>query len=206
VGYPTDHHDVSEPCLLRKRLFEHYLNQINASKGRFMTDTNSTAAPFHPNHRTRVFALIAFMVLCLIISAAGGAVTSTSVGTWYPTLEKPFFNPPNWLFGPAWSLIYFLIAFSGWRAWLKRGIDGAKVPFAIYGAQLTLNLLWSFLFFGAQSPMLGLIDIIALLILIIINCRMFWRIDQLAGMLLVPYALWVGFATLLNGSIYFLNP
>ena len=168
--------------------------------------TNQTGTIFKPNHRTRVFALIAFMVLCLIISAAGGAVTATSVHDWYPTLEKPFFNPPNWLFGPAWSLIYFLIAFSGWRVWLKRGIYGAKGPLAIYAAQLTLNLLWSFLFFGAQSPFLGLVDIIPLLILIIVNCAMFWRIDRLAGMLLVPYALWVGFATLLNGSIYFLNP
>ncbi|MFC4235052.1 TspO/MBR family protein [Thalassospira xianhensis] len=167
---------------------------------------NSTETAFRPNHRTRVFALIAFMVLCLIISAAGGAVTATSVNDWYPALQKPFFNPPNWLFGPAWSLIYFLIAFSGWRVWLKRGIDGAKGAFAVYAVQLTLNLLWSFLFFGAQSPLLGLIDIVPLLILIIINCAMFWRIDQLAGMLLVPYALWVGFATMLNGAIYFLNP
>jgi tryptophan-rich sensory protein len=93
---------------------------------------NRTETVFRPNHRTRVFALIAFMVLCLIISAAGGAVTATSVNDWYPTLQKPFFNPPNWLFGPAWSLIYFLIAFSGWRVWLKRGIDGAKGPFAVY--------------------------------------------------------------------------
>ncbi|RCK43722.1 TspO [Thalassospira profundimaris] len=149
--------------------------------------------------------MIAFMVLCLIISAFGGAVTATSVNDWYATLQKPAFNPPNWLFGPVWTVIYFLIALSGWRVWLKRGIANAKVPFTLYATQLTLNLAWSFLFFGAQAPFLGLIDIVILLVLIIINCAMFMKIDRLAGMLLVPYALWVGFATLLNGAIWHLN-
>lgn len=161
---------------------------------------------FAPNHRTKLFALIAFMVLCLIISAAGGAVTATSVTGWYSTLEKPAFNPPNWLFGPVWTVIYFMIALSGWRAWLKGGIANAKPAFTVYAAQLLLNLLWSFLFFGAQSPFLGLLDIVPLLVVVVINCVMFWKIDRLAGMLLVPYAIWIGFAMLLNGSIYVLNP
>ena len=87
----------------------------------------------------------------------------------------------------------------------KGGIANAKIAFGIYGAQLLLNLAWSFLFFGAQSPFLGLIDIIPLFILIIINAVIFWKIDRLAGILMVPYALWVSFAMLLNGSIYFLN-
>ena len=167
--------------------------------------TQSDPSGFAPNQRSKIFALIAFMVLCLIISAAGGAVTATSVQGWYTTLEKPFFNPPNWLFAPVWTIIYFMIAFSGWRVWLKGGIANAKIAFGIYGAQLLLNLAWSFLFFGAQSPFLGLIDIIPLFILIIINAVIFWKIDRLAGILMVPYALWVSFAMLLNGSIYFLN-
>jgi tryptophan-rich sensory protein len=157
------------------------------------------------NHRTRVFALIAFMVLCLIISAAGGAVTATSVGNWYADLQKPFFNPPNWLFGPVWTVIYFLIAISGWRVWLKRGFGPAKGAFAVYGAQLILNLMWSFAFFGAQSPLLGLINIFVLLALIIANILIFIRIDRLAGLLLLPYVAWVGFATLLNAAIWNLN-
>ncbi|WP_288351013.1 TspO/MBR family protein [uncultured Thalassospira sp.] len=166
-----------------------------------------TRTPNHrtPNHRTRVFALIAFMVLCLIISAAGGAVTATSVNDWYAGLQKPAFNPPNWLFGPMWTIIYFLIAFSGWRVWLKAGIANAKGPFIVYGLQLTLNLAWSFLFFGARSPFWGLVDIVILLALIIANCAMFLKIDRLAGILLIPYVLWVGFATLLNGAIWHLN-
>ena len=169
------------------------------------TSNSPESTPFNPNHRTRVFALIAFMVLCLIISAFGGAVTATSVSTWYPELVKPFFTPPDWLFAPAWSIIYFLIAFSGWRVWLKRGLNGAKGPFAVYGAQLALNLLWSFLFFGAQSPLLGLIDILMLLALIVVNCWLFMKIDRIAGILLLPYGLWVFYATLLNGAIWHLN-
>ncbi|MCC9626042.1 tryptophan-rich sensory protein [Thalassospira sp. MA62] len=165
----------------------------------------SHLSPSTPKHRTRVFALIAFMVLCLIISAAGGAVTATSVNDWYANLQKPSFGPPNWLFGPVWTVIYFMIAFSGWRVWLKRGFANAKGPFAIYGAQLTLNLAWSFLFFGAQSPFLAFIDIAILLALIIVNCVIFMKIDRVAGVLLIPYALWVGFATILNAAIWQLN-
>lgn len=177
-----------------------------------------------PTHRSRLFALIAFLVLCLIIMAAGGAVTATSVQSWYPGLQKPFFTPPNWLFGPAWSVIYFLIAIAGWRAWTRRHVrhrhlassptkgelarqtsNTGKLAFGVYGAQLLLNLAWSFLFFGAQSPMAGLIDIVPLLVLIIFNIILFYRIDRLAGLLLLPYALWVSYATALNASIWWLN-
>ncbi|WP_085585535.1 TspO/MBR family protein [Thalassospira mesophila] len=171
-------------------------------------ETPRTTAGFAPNHRTKFFALIAFLVLCLIISSAGGAATATSVSDWYPTLIKPFFNPPNWLFGPAWSLIYALIAISGWRVWCKVGLQantGGRAVFTLYGAQLVLNLLWSFLFFGAQSPLAGLIDIVPLLMLIIANIVLFWPIDRLAGWLMVPYAVWVGYATMLNSAIWWLN-
>ena len=154
-----------------------------------MTETTEQTVTPRTNHRTRVFALIAFMVLCLIIAA----------------LNKPFFNPPDWLFAPVWTVIYFMIAFSGWRVWLKTGIANAKGPFGLYAAQLALNLAWSFMFFGAQSPILGLIDVVNLLAVIIANMIAFWKIDRLAGMLLVPYALWVAFATLLNAAIWHLN-
>lgn len=170
-----------------------------------MTETTQQTNTPRTNHRTRVFALIAFMVLCLIISAFGGAVTATSVNDWYAALNKPFFNPPDWLFAPVWTVIYFMIAFSGWRVWLKTGIANAKGPFGLYAAQLALNLAWSFMFFGAQSPILGLIDVVILLAVIIANMIAFWKIDRLAGILLVPYALWVAFATLLNAAIWHLN-
>lgn len=170
-----------------------------------MTETTQQTITPRTNHRTRVFALIAFMVLCLIISAFGGAVTATSVNDWYAALNKSFFNPPDWLFAPVWTVIYFMIAFSGWRVWLKTGIANAKGPFGLYAAQLALNLAWSFMFFGAQSPILGLIDVVILLAVIIANMIAFWKIDRLAGILLVPYALWVAFATLLNAAIWHLN-
>lgn len=170
-----------------------------------MTETTQQTNTPRTNHRTRVFALIAFMVLCLIISAFGGAVTATSVNDWYAALNKPFFNPPDWLFAPVWTVIYFMIAFSGWRVWLKTGIANAKGPFGLYAAQLALNLAWSFMFFGAQSPILGLIDVVILVAVIIANMIAFWKIDRLAGILLVPYAVWVAFATLLNAAIWHLN-
>ncbi|MFH1805293.1 MAG: TspO/MBR family protein [Pseudomonadota bacterium] len=173
-----------------------------------MPDTPAPTPAQTLTHRTRFFALIAFMVLCLIISAAGGAVTATSVGDWYQTLTKPVFSPPDWLFAPVWTVIYFMIALSGWRAWLVGGFrqrTGGRDAFAIYGAQLFLNLAWSFLFFGAQSPIAGLVGIVPLFCLIIVNIMLFARIDRWAAYLLVPYALWVGFATALNGAIWWLN-
>ena len=147
----------------------------------------------------------AFIALCFFISAIGGAVTVRSVGTWYQTLNKPPFNPPDWVFAPVWTLLYAMIAVAGWRVWRARGLAGGRVALAVYGLQLALNLAWSLLFFGGRMIGAALAEIFLLLAAIGINAVMFWRIDRAAGWLLAPYAAWVAFAAVLNLALWRLN-
>jgi tryptophan-rich sensory protein len=144
-------------------------------------------------------------ILCLAVSGGGGAITATSVDTWYQALEKPPFNPPDWLFAPVWTALYILMGIAAWRIWRLRSFEGTRMAFAVFGAQLCLNLAWSFLFFGLQRIDLALLEIIILLIAIITNTIVFWRIERLAGLLFVPYAVWVTYATILNASLWLLN-
>jgi benzodiazapine receptor len=160
------------------------------------------------NGRSRaadLLALGAFAVLCLAISAIGGWITAGSVGTWYRTLHKPVFNPPDWVFAPVWTLLYLLIALAGWRVWRSAGAAGARAGMTAYAAQLALNLAWSFLFFGGRMIGIALAEIVLLLVVIGVNAALFWRIDRLAGWLLAPYAAWVGFACVLNFALWRLN-
>ena len=152
-----------------------------------------------------VAGLIVFLVICLGISALGGLITATSVGSWYQALERPPFNPPDWVFAPVWSILYIMMAVAAWRVWRTAGFESRGKALAVFAVQLGLNLLWSFLFFGLQRIDLALIEILILLAVIIVNTVLFWRIDRLAGMLFVPYVLWVGFATMLNASLWWLN-
>ena len=159
-----------------------------------------------PARRTRdILGLAAFVVLCLAISALGGWATATSVTTWYPTLTKPAFNPPNWVFAPVWTALYLMIAVAGWRVWKARGFAGARAEMSVYALQLALNLVWSFVFFGAQAIGAALVEILVLLAAIVANVWLFWRVDRVAGLLLVPYAAWVSFAAVLNDALWRLN-
>ena len=119
--------------------------------------------------------------------------------TWYNTLSKPIFTPPAWVFGPAWTILYLLMGIAFYLIWQKGKIS------KLFLAQLTANFLWSFLFFGLHSPTLALIDIAILLALILLTMREFYSLSKPAFYLLIPYLLWVSFATLLNGAIVFLN-
>ena len=150
-------------------------------------------------------SLVAFIILCLAVSSAGGAITATSVDTWYQTLEKPSFNPPDWVFAPVWTALYILMGLAAWRIWRFRSIANTVKALSIFGVQLGLNLSWSILFFGLQRIDLALIEIFILLAIIVLNAILFWRIDRLAGLIFVPYVLWVTFATILNASIWLLN-
>jgi len=150
-------------------------------------------------------SLCGFLLLCLSVSAIGGAVTHTSVNNWYQALEKPSFTPPDWIFSPVWITLYLLMGLSAWLVWRRTDRKSRRSPFAVFGAQLALNLAWSFIFFGARSIGWALIEIGFLWIAIAFNIFLFWRIDRLAGWLLVPYILWVTFAAVLNNSIYTLN-
>lgn len=163
----------------------------------------TTAPP--PGRGRDLAALVAFLAICFAVAGLGGAVTATSVDDWYPTLAKPGFNPPAWVFPPIWTALFAAMAVAGWRVWRRAGLAGARAAFAAFAAQLALNLGWSALFFGLRSPGAALVEIVPLLAAIVVTGTLFWRIDQLAGLLFVPYALWVGFATLLTAAIWWLN-
>ena len=157
------------------------------------------------NQRGRdAVVLLGFVALCLAVAAAGGAVTASSVGTWYAGLAKPSFNPPNWVFGPVWTALYLMMAFAGWRVWRRRGGD-ARLALGAWALQLALNLCWSLLFFGARLIGAALVEIAVLFAAIVATALLFWRIDRVAGALLVPYAAWVAFAALLNAALWRLN-
>ena len=146
-----------------------------------------------------------FLALCLAVSAIGGAVTATSVGSWYKTLAKPAFNPPDWIFAPVWTALFFMMAMAGWRVWRRDGLRKARPALALFGLQLALNLAWSILFFGMRSIGAALVEIVVLLLAILATTVLFWQRDRMAGMLFIPYAAWVAFAAVLNAALWHLN-
>lgn len=150
-------------------------------------------------------SLIGFIVLCLAVGAAGGAITSTSVDTWYAALEKPSFNPPNRVFGPVWTALYVLMAIAAWRVWRKRDAPPARPALGLWALQLALNLCWSIVFFGARMVGGALAEIVVLFIAIVATTALFWRVERVAGALMLPYAAWVAFAMVLNAAIWKLN-
>lgn len=154
--------------------------------------------------RQSALALLAFLAASFAVSALGGLATAGSITTWYPTLAKPSFNPPNWLFGPVWTTLYIMIAVAGWRVWRRVGFTD-KRAFAAFGAQLALNLLWPVLFFGLQALAFALAGLVLLWISIAVTLLMFWRHDRVAALLLAPYLAWVTFAGALNAAIWSLN-
>jgi tryptophan-rich sensory protein len=147
-----------------------------------------------------------FVLGCEAVGGLAGWVTQTSVTTWYPTLAKPWFTPPNWLFAPAWTLLYALMGFAAFLVW-RRGTEQRAVQRALvfFGGQLALNALWSFVFFGARSLEGGLAVILALVVAIAVTIRAFWPLRRAAGALLLPYLGWVLYATALNASIWWMN-
>jgi translocator protein len=132
--------------------------------------------------------------------------TADSLGNWYANLNKPFFNPPNWIFGPVWTTLYIMMGISAFLIW-RKGLDDKVVHIALvcFIIQLFLNAIWTPLFFGLRWPLLGLIDIILLLNAIIVTIFAFSKISRPAALLLIPYLAWVLFATVLNASLYLLN-
>jgi len=154
------------------------------------------------------YVKIALLVLlCLVVGWLSSYATESNNDVWYPTLEKPAFNPPAWVFGPVWTLLYILMGISAGIIWSKIGTQRETVKNALlfFGIQLALNALWSILFFGLKNPLLALIEIIILWLLIYETYIKFSKIDKVAGYLLIPYLLWVAFAFALNASIWWLN-
>lgn len=159
----------------------------------------------YPKPSRDVLGLAGFLVLCLVVSGIGATITATTVGTWYATLHKPPFNPPDWVFAPVWTTLYVLMAIAGWRVWRRARLEVTRKALTVFVVQLALNLAWSFIFFGLQQISLALVEIVILLLAIVANTILFWRIDRWAGALFVPYVLWVAFATVLNASLWLLN-
>ncbi len=150
-------------------------------------------------------SLFFFLLLCFAVEIAGGWLTQTSVNDWYQTLNKPSFNPPNWVFGPVWTVLYVLIAVSGWLVYCTPDSSSRRRGLVIYGVQLCLNVLWSFCFFFLKNPWLGFLDILALLGVIAGMIVLFWPVSRAASVLLWPYLIWTCYAMLLNASIVILN-
>lgn len=146
-----------------------------------------------------------FIALCFLVEMIGSAWTKETVSTWYPTLVKPSWTPPDWVFGPVWTVLYVMIAISGWLIYRTKKSHERSVALTLFGVQLALNFMWSFLFFALRSPVLGLIDIIPLLVLIGMTIIKAWPVRHLASLLLIPYLLWVMYATTLNIGIWMLN-
>lgn len=142
----------------------------------------------------------------LVVGSLSGLATAPSVETWYTTLEKPSFNPPNWIFGPVWTLLYIMMGTAAAMVWTKSNDpNSSDRPLLIYGLQLGLNALWSLVFFGLRSPVGGLVMILFLIAAIVACIALFRPIDHRAARLLYPYLAWVCFATVLNASIAVLN-
>lgn len=162
-----------------------------------------TVGPLRPKS---VMILMGAFALCFAAAQLGSWATVPNL-PWYGGLQKPAFNPPNWAFPVAWSVLYALMAISLWRVATVRPLDSSLRIRAIgvFLVQLAINTTWSFAFFGQQSPALGLVVIGILLVAIVITIFVFQGIDRLAAWLLVPYLAWVGFASLLNTSIWLMN-
>jgi tryptophan-rich sensory protein len=155
--------------------------------------------------RQDVLALAGFVLLCLVVSGLGGLATATGVDGWYRTLVKPGFNPPDWIFAPVWTVLYLMMAVAAWRVWRTAATVDRRRALAAFGVQLGLNLLWSILFFGFGQIGLAFFEILLLLSAIAVCVVLFWRVERLAGQLLVPYLFWVAFAATLNLSLWLLN-
>lgn len=152
------------------------------------------------------WSVIPWILLCECAGVLGTIFTASAIPTWYATLEKPALNPPSWVFGPVWTILYALMGIAAFLVWRQgREKKEVKQALAVFGVQLILNAVWSILFFGAQNPFIALVDIIVLLCAIVLAMVFFFRVSKPATYLLIPYFAWVSFATYLNWSIYRLN-
>jgi tryptophan-rich sensory protein len=170
------------------------------------SDLHDAFPEHHPNFASQAIGLLAFVAICFVAAGLGSLATLPSIPTWYAGLEKPFFTPPNEIFGPVWTVLYALMAVAGWLAWRADAIEpDRRAALIAFGVQLVLNVAWSFAFFGMQSPLAGLGVIVLLLAAILWTIATFRLVSKLAAALMLPYLAWVAFATALNAGIYVLN-
>jgi len=148
--------------------------------------------------------LIIAILIPQIAGGVGAVATTPKIRTWYAGLEKPFFSPPNWVFGPVWTLLFLLMGIALYLIW-ESGKKEKKEAMKIFGVQLGLNVLWSWIFFGGENPGLAVGEIVILWLAIRSTIKSFSKISKRAGQLLIPYLAWVSFAGVLNGAVWWLN-
>lgn len=150
-------------------------------------------------------SLIVSIGVSLLAGIIGSFFTFDAIPTWYAFLNKPFFSPPNWIFGPVWTTLYILMGISLYIIWQSKKSTKRTQALILFGVQIVLNAVWSILFFGLQSPLVAFIEIIILLFAILLTAKYMYSISKVAGYLFIPYICWVTFASILNFAIYLLN-
>jgi tryptophan-rich sensory protein len=151
----------------------------------------------------QIVALVLFLVITFLVAGIGSLATTPNIATWYAGLAKPTWNPPNWVFGPVWTVLYISMAIAAWLVWRQGGLW--QWPLAMFAVQLALNAAWSWLFFGFHAPGIAFVEVVALLAAIVATTIAFWSKSMMAGILLLPYLGWVAFASVLNFTIWRLN-
>jgi len=158
-----------------------------------------------PGKCRQIAGLTAWIALCFAAAGLGAWATSSGPDTWYAGLRKPPFTPPDWVFGPVWSVLYLTMAVAAWMVWRREGLRRAALPLGLFVLQLVLGAAWSALFFGWRSPGLAMADLVLLWCAILATVLCFWYRSAVAGWLLMPYLAWVSFAGALNFAIWRLN-
>ncbi len=157
------------------------------------------------SRKRSALALVGFVLLSLCAGAVGGVATAGNIGGWYQTIAKPEWNPPGWVFGPVWTTLYLMMGVAAWRAWRQAKPSEKAWPMGLFAVQLALNALWSFVFFAWHEIGWALVEILALWLAIAATIASFSRISKAAAGLLVPYLVWVSFASFLTYTIWTLN-
>ena len=183
---------------------------MNLGKDTFFIKTTDFRLVYLKLHKLltmqKILKIILVVAVCVTVGYLSGMITRESITTWYPTLIKPSFNPPNWIFGPVWTLLYVMMGIAAGLVWTNGSDEQAtKKALGFFAIQFGLNVFWSYLFFGLHNPFVALIEIILLWLMILETYNLFKKIDKTAGLLLLPYLAWVSFAILLNASIWWLN-
>ena len=164
----------------------------------------SNTTPGRPTGRD-VVVLAGFLALCFGASALGSVLFTLRMDDWYAALRKPSFNPPGWVFGPVWTVLYACMAIAAWLVWRRLGFSGGAGPLTLFAVQLALNAAWMPLFAGLKSPGLAFADIVALWVMIVATMVAFFRVSRPAGWLMAPYLAWTTFAAVLNFALWRMN-
>lgn len=157
------------------------------------------------NGRSSWIGLVVFIIVCLGAGGLGAFATTPEIEGWYRTIEKPTWNPPDYVFGPVWTTLYLMMAVAAWLVWKPEGFKTVKMPLGLFAVQLVLNVTWSWIFFGRHQPGWAFAEILVLWLSILATMVAFFKNSTIAGWLMVPYLAWVSFASVLNFTIWRLN-